>query len=63
MGPRQGDSEGTNDELFVAYRRSYEGLDDIKVDVRSPNGDTTLGTGVTPRQAADLMDNHLRGST
>jgi hypothetical protein len=61
VGPRQGDFEGTDEELFDAYRRSYEGLDDISVDVRSPDGSVDLESGTTPRKAVDLIEEHLRG--
>ena len=60
IGPRQGDFVGTNDELFDAYRNSYKGLDDIKVDVKSPNGTYILGTDVTPYEAVDLIQNWLK---
>ena len=60
IGPRQGDFVGTNDELFDAYRNSYKGLDDIKVDVKSPNGTYVLGTDVTPYEAVDLIQNWLK---
>lgn len=59
VGPRQGDFVGTDDELFNAYRRAYEGLDDIKVDVRSPNGKQVLATSVTPREAVDVIEGWL----
>jgi hypothetical protein len=59
VGPRQGDFVGTDKELFDAYRRAYAGLDDIKVDVRSPNGQHILATGVTPRQAVDVIETWL----
>jgi hypothetical protein len=60
VGPRQGDFSGTDDELFDAYRRAYAGLDDIHVDVRSPNGGVVLGEGVSPREAVDLIETWLR---
>ena len=60
IGPRQGDFIGTDDELFDAYRRAYEKLDDIKVDVKAPNNSTTLGKGVTPLEAVDLIQNWLK---
>ena len=50
----------TLDELFDAYRNAYKGLDDIKVDVKSPNGTYTLGTDVTPYEAVDLIQNWLK---
>ena len=49
-----------DDELFDAYRMAYKGLDDIKVDVKSPNGTYELGTNVTPYQAVDLIQNWLK---
>ena len=55
MGPRQGDFIGTNDELFDAYRNAYRGIDDIKVDVKSPNGTYILGTDVTLYEAVGLI--------
>ena len=60
VDPRQGDFIGTDDELFDAYRNAYKGLDDIKVDIKSPNGTYTLGTDVTPKQAVDLIQNWLK---
>ena len=60
VGPRQGDFIGTDDELFDAYRNAYRGLDDIKVDVKSPNGTYTLGTDVTPYEAVDLIQKWLK---
>ena len=60
VGPRQGDFLGTDDELFDAYRNAYKGLDDIKVDVKSPNGTYTLGIDVTPYEAVDLMQGWLK---
>ena len=59
IGPRQGDFIGTDDELFDAYRNAYKGLDDMKVDVKSPNGTYTLGIDVTPYEAVDLIQNWL----
>ena len=56
IGPRQGDFIGTDD----AYRNAYKGLDDIKVDVKSPNGTYTLGIDVTPYEAVDLIQNWLK---
>jgi len=60
VGPRQGAFEGTDDDLFDAYREAYKDLDDIEVEVRSPDGSVYLGSG-TPREAVDLLDNYLRG--
>ena len=60
VGPRQGDFIGTADELFDAYRNAYKGLDDIKVDVKSPNGTYILGTDVTPEQAVNLIQDWLK---
>ena len=60
IGPRQGAFRGTDDELFDAYREAYKGLDDIRVDVRSPDGSTVLGTDVTPSQGVDLIETWLR---
>jgi hypothetical protein len=51
IGPRQGDFNGTDKELFDAYRNSYTDLTDIRVDVRSPDGKTILGTNVTLEEA------------
>ncbi len=59
-GPRQGDFFGTDDELFDAYRNAYRGLDDIKVDVKSPNGTYILGTDVTPYEAVGLIQTWLK---
>lgn len=60
IGPRQGSFSGTDDQLFDAYRKAYSGLDDIKVDVKSPNGTYTLAEGVTPRQAVDVIQNWFK---
>ncbi|WP_244140460.1 DUF6531 domain-containing protein [Burkholderia sp. BCC1047] len=60
IGPRQGSFPGTDDQLFDAYRKAYSGLDDIKVDVKSPNGTYTLAEGVTPRQAVDVIQNWFK---
>lgn len=60
IGPRQGDFIGTDEELFTAYRLAYQDLDDILVDVRSPDGTNNLGENVTPRQAIDLIETWLK---
>ncbi len=60
IGPRQGSFAGTDDELFNAYRRAYEGLDDIRVDVKSPDGKFLLGENVTPGEAVDLVEDWLK---
>ncbi|PIT14842.1 RHS repeat domain-containing protein [Snodgrassella alvi] len=60
IGPRQGDFIGSDKQLFDAYRKAYSGLDDIKVDVKSPNGTYNLGTNVTPSKAVDLMESWLK---
>jgi|GEM_PF-6305830 len=60
VGARQGDFVGTDDELFEAYRKAYQSLDDIKVDVKSPDGTFVLGKDVTPREAVDLIENWLK---
>jgi hypothetical protein len=46
--------------LFAAYRKAYENMDHIKVDVMSPNGTHVLGENVTPRAAVDLIDDWLK---
>ncbi|OXG06473.1 RHS repeat-associated protein [Flavobacterium araucananum] len=60
IGPRQGDFVGTDDELFDAYREAYKNLDDIKVDVLSPNGTHNLGTNVTPKEGVNLVQDWLK---
>ena len=60
VGPRQGAFEGTDDELFDAYREAYKDLDDIKIDVKSPDGTYNLGTDVTPREGVDLIQEWLK---
>lgn len=60
IGPRQGDFFGTDEELFEAYRKAYESLGDILVDVRSPDGNCVLGENVTPIEAVNLMENWLK---
>jgi hypothetical protein len=59
VGPRQGEFPGTDKELFEAYRRSYSGLTDIRVDVRSPDGTHVLGENVSLVEAVDLMEQFL----
>ncbi len=59
IGPRQGDFKGTDNELFEAYRQSYKDLKDIRVDVKSPDGKSNLGTHVTLKEAVDLIEKHL----
>jgi hypothetical protein len=59
VGPHQGDFLGSDRELFDAYRNAYSKLDDIKVDVRSPNGTHILGENVTPVKAVDLIEEWL----
>ena len=59
VGPRQGAFHGTDEQLFDAYRRAYDPITGMRVDVRSPNGTHLLGTDVTPRQAVDLIQQHL----
>ncbi|MDO6811253.1 RHS repeat-associated core domain-containing protein [Zobellia galactanivorans] len=60
VGLRQGSFKGTNDELFDAYREAYKDLDDILIDVKSPNGTHTLGTDVTPKEGVNLVQNWLK---
>jgi len=60
VGPRQGSFIGTNDELFDAYKKAYEGLDDILIDVKSPNGTYVLGENVTPSQGVTLVQDWLK---
>ena len=60
VGPRQGDFVGTDEELFEAYRKAYKHLDDIKVDVKSPDGNYVLGLDVTPFEAVNLIENWLK---
>jgi hypothetical protein len=59
IGPRQGSFDGTDEELFNAYRRAYQNLNDILVDVRSPNGTHVLGESVSLKEAVDLIENFL----
>ncbi len=60
IGPRQGDYQGSDPQLFNAYRRSYEGLDDIRVDVRSPNGKYNLAKDVSPTEAVEIIRTYLQ---
>lgn len=60
VGPRQGDFAGTDEELFEAYRMAYRNLEDISVDVKSPDGSFILGENVTPLEAVNLMENWLK---
>jgi hypothetical protein len=59
IGPRQGDFTGSDDALFQAYRESYAALNDIRVDVRSPNGTHVLAEDVTPAEAVDVIERFL----
>lgn len=60
VGARQGDFIGTDEELFEAYRRAYEDLNDIRVDVKSPDGTFVLGENVTPLEAIGLIETWLK---
>ena len=60
VGRRTGPFNGSDDELFAAYRKAYQGLDDIRVDVRAPDGKTLLGSNVSPLEGIDLIENWLR---
>ena len=60
VGPRQGAFEGADNELFDAYRKAYDGMDDIKIDVKSPNGTHNLGSDVTPKEGVDLVQKWLK---
>ena len=60
VGARQGDFIGTDEELFDAYRQAYEYLDDIKVDVKSPDGSFVLGKNITPFEAVNLIEDWLK---
>ena len=60
IGSRQGDFKGSDDELFDAYRKSYEDLDDILVDVKSPNGKYILGEDISLLEAIDVIQKWLK---
>ncbi len=60
IGPRQGDFNGTDEELFEAYRNAYQNLGDIRVDVKSPDEIWILGLDVTPFEAVNLIENWLK---
>lgn len=60
IGPRQGDFNGTDEELFEAYRKAYRNLNDIRIDVKSPDETWILGLDVTPFEAVNLMENRLK---
>jgi len=60
VGKRQGAFPGGDEQLFDAYRKAYQDLGDIRVDVRSPDGKVVLATDVTPREAVDLIENWLK---
>ena len=60
VGARQGDFFGTDEELFDAYRTAYKPLDDITVDVKSPDGSFVLGENVTPFEGVDLIEIWLK---
>ena len=59
IGPRQGSFPGTDRELFDAYRDAYKSLEDIRVDVYSPNGEILLGENVSPAEAVELIQRWL----
>lgn len=46
--------------FFSAYRNAYKDLNDIRVDVRSPNGTHVLGENVMPLKPVDLIENWLK---
>ncbi|WP_228125733.1 RHS repeat-associated core domain-containing protein, partial [Photobacterium damselae] len=48
ISPRQGHFSGSDQELIDAYKKSYEGLNDIRIDVRSPNHKIYLAKNVIP---------------
>ncbi|MEE9338014.1 MAG: RHS repeat-associated core domain-containing protein, partial [Methylococcaceae bacterium] len=60
VGKRQGDFKGSDQELIDAYKKSYKGLDDIKVDVRSPNNKYKLGEDMTPQEAVNCIECYLK---
>lgn len=60
VGARQGDFNGSDEELFDAYRQAYRQLDDIKVDVKSPDGTFVLAENVTPFEAVGLIEDWLK---
>ncbi|MCY7377297.1 MAG: hypothetical protein LH472_15165 [Pyrinomonadaceae bacterium] len=60
VGARQGDFFGTDEELFDAYRKAYQSLDDISVDVKSPDGSYNLGENVTPLEGVNLIEDWLK---
>jgi len=55
VGPRQGNFQGTDQELMDAYRAAYERLDDMRVGVRSPSGKHELATDVKPKAGVDRI--------
>jgi hypothetical protein len=59
VGPRQGDFKGTDQELMDAYRSAYAKLDEVKVDVRSPNNKYQVAKSVTPLEAVNAMQKWL----
>lgn len=46
--------------MFQAYRRAYKDLDDMRVDVRSPNNKHSVATDVAPRVGVTKMENWLK---
>ena len=46
--------------VIILSQDKDKGLDDIKVDVKSPNETYTLGIDVTPYEAVDLIQNWLK---
>lgn len=56
VGARQGDFFGTDEELFNAYRTAYKPLDDITLDVKSPDGSFVSGENVTLFEGVCLIE-------
>ncbi|HIF9147675.1 TPA: hypothetical protein ACX6PN_000236 [Photobacterium damselae] len=60
IGPRQGYFSGSDQELIDAYKKSYEGLNDIRIDVRSPNHKIYLAKNVTPYDGIVKIELYLK---
>ena len=60
IGERRGPFHGSDRELFSAYRKAYKGMDDIRVNVRSPNGRYNLAKDVSPYEAVNIIQRYLK---
>ena len=43
------------------YRRAYRGMEHIRIDVKSPNGNV-IAKNVTPEKGVDIMEKWLKNN-